>query len=46
MKFVLASGYLDAPTRIRIEQCQASILSKPYDMRDAADIVMEKLKEC
>ena len=45
MKFVLASGYLDAATRIRIEQCQASILSKPYDMRDAADIVMQKLKE-
>src|SRR5262249_45292083 len=45
MKFVLASGYLDAPTRTRIEQCHASILSKPYDMRDAADIVMKRLAE-
>lgn len=44
-KFVLASGYLDAPTRLRIEQTRASILSKPYDMRDAAEIVMRKLAE-
>jgi PAS domain S-box-containing protein len=44
-KFVLASGFLNDATYARIEQCRASILAKPYDMHDAAKIVMEKLAE-
>jgi CheY-like chemotaxis protein len=43
MKFVLASGYLDAPTRDRLERCDASVLTKPYDMHDASEIVMNKI---
>ena len=44
IKFVLASGYLDDTTRERILRTGASILSKPYDLSDAADLVMKKLK--
>jgi two-component system, cell cycle sensor histidine kinase and response regulator CckA len=44
IKFVLASGYLDGTTRQRILAAGASILSKPYDLNDAADLVMQKLK--
>ncbi len=44
-KFILASGFLDDETYARIEQCQASILAKPYDMHDAAKMVTEKLAE-
>jgi len=44
IKFVLASGYLDGTTRQRILLTGASILSKPYDLNDAADLVMQKLK--
>ncbi|HXT11678.1 MAG TPA: ATP-binding protein [Candidatus Angelobacter sp.] len=43
MKFVLASGYLDDATRQRILRTGASILSKPYDLNDAAELVMQKL---
>ena len=42
-RFILASGYLDEATRARVERCNATILAKPYDMRDAAEIVMRKL---
>ncbi len=44
LKFVLASGYLDSATRQRILATGASILSKPYDLNDAAELVMQKLK--
>lgn len=44
-KFILASGFLKDATYARIEQCRATILAKPYDMHDAAKIVMEKLAE-
>jgi two-component system cell cycle sensor histidine kinase/response regulator CckA len=44
IRFVLASGYLDGTTRERILQTGASILSKPYDLNDASDLVMQKLK--
>ncbi len=44
IKFVLASGYLDSITRQRIVATGASILSKPYDLNDAAELVMQKLK--
>jgi two-component system, cell cycle sensor histidine kinase and response regulator CckA len=44
IKFVLASGYLDGTTRQRILATGASILSKPYDLNDASDLVMQKLK--
>jgi CheY-like chemotaxis protein len=45
IKFVLASGYLDETTRQRILRTGASILSKPYDLNDASDLVMRKLKK-
>ena len=44
IKFVLASGYLEGTTRQRILASGASILSKPYDLNDASDLVMQKLK--
>jgi PAS domain S-box-containing protein len=44
IKFVLASGFLDEQTRTRIEQCNATILAKPYDMRTASEIVMKILE--
>lgn len=44
IKFVLASGYLEESTRQRILRTGASILSKPYDLSDAAELVMKKLK--
>ena len=44
IKFVLASGYLDDTTRQRIVRTGASILSKPYDLNDASELVMKKLK--
>jgi PAS domain S-box-containing protein len=42
-KFVLASGYLDDVTRARLESCKASVLSKPYDMHDASQVVLRHL---
>jgi YesN/AraC family two-component response regulator len=42
-KFVLASGYLDDLTRARLEKCRASVLSKPYDMHDASQVVLRQL---
>ena len=42
-KFVLASGYLDDITRARLETCKASVLSKPYDMHDASQVVLRHL---
>ena len=44
IKFVLASGYLEDTTRQRIVRTGASILSKPYDLNDASELVMKKLK--
>jgi len=44
-QFVLASGFLSDADYTRIERCQASTLAKPYDMHDAAKLVMEKLAE-
>jgi PAS domain S-box-containing protein len=45
IKFVLASGYLDETTRQRIVRTGASILSKPYDLNNASDLVMKKLND-
>lgn len=42
-KFVLASGFPDEPTTALIEQCNATILAKPYDMQAASEAVMRKL---
>jgi CheY-like chemotaxis protein len=45
IKFVLASGYLDEVTRARLETYQASVLSKPYDMHDASELVLRRLAD-
>jgi two-component system response regulator YesN len=45
IKFVLASGYLDEVTRARLETCKASVLSKPYDMHDASQLVLRQLAD-
>jgi len=45
IKFVLASGYLDDVTRARLETYHASVLSKPYDMHDASELVLHRLAD-
>ncbi|MGA3265548.1 MAG: hypothetical protein ABSE16_01860 [Verrucomicrobiota bacterium] len=40
---MLASGFPDEPTTALIEQCNATILAKPYDMQAASEAVMRKL---
>jgi CheY-like chemotaxis protein len=45
IKFVLASGYLDEVTRAQLETCKASVLSKPYDMHDASQLVLRQLAD-
>lgn len=44
-RFVLASGFLDDGTYERLQPYNVSILAKPYDMHDAAQVVMEKLAD-
>jgi PAS domain S-box-containing protein len=39
MKFVLASGYLDDDVRQRLDELKVSVLCKPYDMRDGAELI-------
>ncbi len=43
VRFLLASGYLDDATRKRIEQLKVSILTKPYEMPNAAEVIMRLL---
>jgi len=45
MKIVLASGYLDDVARTRLDELKASVLSKPYDMRDGAELIIRLLQE-
>lgn len=45
MRCVLASGYLDGALRARLSQLNVSVLSKPYDMRDASEVITRKLAE-
>jgi PAS domain S-box-containing protein len=42
-KFILASGYLDDATRVRVESCHATMLAKPYDIHAASELVMKRL---
>jgi len=42
-KFILASGFLDETTRVRIDGCQATVLAKPYDIHEASAVVMKTL---
>ena len=42
-KFILASGYLDQETHERATRCQATVLSKPYDIHETSELIMEKL---
>jgi PAS domain S-box-containing protein len=44
-RFILVSGFLSDAAYARLERCRTSILAKPYDMHDAAKLVMEKLAE-
>jgi two-component system cell cycle sensor histidine kinase/response regulator CckA len=43
MKIVLASGYLDETARERLEALKVSVLCKPYDMRDGAELIIQLL---
>jgi CheY-like chemotaxis protein len=45
IRLVLASGYLDGPLRARLAQLNVSVLAKPYDMRDASELITRKLAE-
>jgi PAS domain S-box-containing protein len=45
MRCVLASGYLDPALRARLAQLNVSVLAKPYDMRDASELITRKLAE-
>lgn len=45
VRLVLASGYLDGPLRARLAQLNVSVLAKPYDMRDASELITRKLAE-
>jgi CheY-like chemotaxis protein len=40
---VLASGYLDDPVLKRLEELKARILSKPYEMQEAANVLIDLL---
>ncbi len=40
---VLASGYLDDPVLQQLEQSKVKVLSKPYEMREAAAMLIEML---
>ena len=42
-KFILASGYLDEETTVRATRCQATVLSKPYDIHETSELIMKKL---
>jgi len=42
-KFILASGYLDDATRVRVTRCQATMLAKPYDIHEASELVLKRL---
>lgn len=45
MKLVLASGYLDEQARARLETLEVSVLCKPYDMRDGAEMIIGLLAD-
>ncbi|MCS7090584.1 MAG: PAS domain S-box protein [Verrucomicrobiota bacterium] len=45
MRCVLASGYLDGSLRARLAQLNVSVLAKPYDMREASELITRKLAE-
>ncbi|HLP78442.1 MAG TPA: ATP-binding protein, partial [Candidatus Paceibacterota bacterium] len=43
MRLILASGYLDEDARARLDALHVSVLCKPYDMREAADLIINLL---
>ena len=43
IRSVLASGYLDETVQKRLEDFNVSVLSKPYDMQDAAALIIRLL---
>ncbi len=44
MKLVLASGYLDDVARAKLDALKVSVLTKPYDMRDGAELIIRLLQ--
>jgi len=42
-RFILASGYLDETTCARVESCHGTMLAKPYDIHEAAEVVMKTI---
>lgn len=45
LKLILASGYLDEEARSQLDELQVGVLCKPYDMRDAAEMIINLLAE-
>lgn len=43
IEFVLASGYLDEYARSRLTELKATVLNKPYEMRQAAGTIVKLL---
>jgi PAS domain S-box-containing protein len=43
IKFILASGHLDAATRAQSEDCKINMISKPYDMYKVSKTIMQLL---
>ncbi|MBC8095884.1 MAG: PAS domain S-box protein [Akkermansiaceae bacterium] len=45
MKLILASGYFDETARTRLDELRVSVLCKPYDMREAAELIIGLLAQ-
>jgi two-component system, cell cycle sensor histidine kinase and response regulator CckA len=43
IRLVLSSGYLDEAARRRLQNLNVSVLFKPYDMREAAELIVQSL---
>jgi PAS domain S-box-containing protein len=43
IRLVLASGYLDEAVRKKLDSLNVSVLSKPYEMQDAAELIIRLL---
>jgi CheY-like chemotaxis protein len=43
IRLVLSSGYLDEIARRRLQTREVSVLCKPYDMREAAELIVQLL---
>jgi DNA-binding NtrC family response regulator len=43
MRLILSSGYLDDEAQERVGRLNAHLLAKPYEMREASDLIMSLL---